>query len=344
MIKAASFSAWAPASLSNLGPGFDAFGAALTGVGDLVTVGLADSGGIRVRFDPDGVWSGPTDPDRNTAAVAARHVARQLGYEGDLDIQIRKGLPAGTGLGSSAASSVAAAVATEHVLGGRLSHRHMIEAVVAGESATSGHGHADNVLPSLFGGLIVMRSRSPSDFLRLAGWDELALIVALPEAEVLTRDARMALPESIRLGDAVDHASRLALLVDALHRRDIHEFGRWMMSDDIVIPARLHLWPYLESIVNVAMDAGASGCTVSGSGPAVVACLDTGSGRSDIAIVEDAMRHACVQNRLNGATSIHRVNNHGACVLTERGFRSWSAGEAVPESVTTSTSAKPFAG
>jgi homoserine kinase len=333
MRKADSSSAWAPASLSNLGPGFDALGAALTNLGDTVTVRKVEMRGISVRFDPEGVWLGPTDPERNTAAVSALHVARLLGYDAGLEIVIKKGLPAGTGLGSSASSSVAAAVATEYALGGRLDREQMIEAVVTGESATSEQGHADNVLPSLLGGFVMMRSRSPSDYLRLEGWPDLALAVVLPEAEVLTRDARKALPASILLGDAVDHASRLALLVHALHRRDIPGLGRWMMSDDIVIPARRHLWPFLEQVVDAAIEANASGCTVSGSGPAMVACCDVSSGLAQAENIERAMRQACKENGLTGKSSIHRVDNNGARLLTEKGAISWSTGEPVLEGI-----------
>ena len=207
--------AWAPASLSNLGPGFDALGAALSGLGDTVSVERTSRLGVTVDFDPLGVWIGPVDAPSNTAAVAARHVASVSGFDwnsdGGLHLTIRKGLAAGTGLGSSAASAVAATVATEALQGVQLSEKDMIAAVVAGESATSGQGHADNVLPALMGGFVLMRSAHPADFLRTEGWEELSILIALPDAAVLTREARKALPAtSFPSSAATMSASRAA--------------------------------------------------------------------------------------------------------------------------------------
>jgi len=321
--------AWAPASLSNLGPGFDALGAAIDGLGDQVSVERTSGRGMEVTFDTSGVWSGPTDAERNTAAVAAAHVADSLQYDGGLRITIKKGLAAGTGLGSSAASAVAGAVATEHLLGGKLSLDEMTAAVVAGESATSGHGHADNVLPSLLGGFVLMRSSHPVDHLRIEGWNDLSLMVGLPEAEVLTREARAALPGVIPLTQAVDHAARLALMMAALHTRDVNALGRWMMSDDVVIPARQHLWPYLESVVQAALEAGASGCTISGSGPAIVACFRN-RGHAQQESIRSAMQARLNDAGLSALVSVHHIANHGALILDGDRAISWRSGVSVP--------------
>jgi len=318
MKRPATASAWAPASISNLGPGFDAFGAALSGVGDTVTVCESDAGVDSVRFTDDSAWKGPIDPLRNTASVAARSVADRLGYDGFLDVEISKGLPAGTGMGSSAASSVAAAVATEALLGKRLPLDKMIAAVIDGEAATSGHGHADNVLPALLGGLIMMRSVSPMDHIRFEGWDGLNWIVVLPDLEVLTREARAALPEKITLAHAVDHAARLGLLLNALHSQDAVSVGKWMMSDDVVVPARKHLWPHLDGVVAAAMKMGAVGCAITGSGPAVLACCDRMDFEQQVEVA-DAMREACAEVGLSARASFHVIDNAGARILTPEG-------------------------
>jgi homoserine kinase len=326
--------AWAPASLSNLGPGFDALGAAITGLGDTVSVERTARPGITVDFDPLGVWMGPTDARRNTAAVAASHVATVTGFDcssdGGLHLTIRKGLAAGTGLGSSAASAVAAAVATESLLGCKLSEKDMIAAVLAGESATSGQGHADNVLPSLMGGLVLMRSAHPTDFLRVEGWEELALYIALPDAEVLTRDARKALPATVPLPRAVDHAARLALMVAALERKDVAGLGTWMMSDDIVIPARRHLWPWLDEMTSAALGSGAAGCTVSGSGPAVVACCRQSGNDGPQMSIRKALEQQMERAGLKGSVSMHHIDNHGALLLEGDQAITWRTGIRMP--------------
>ena len=329
--------AWAPASLSNLGPGFDALGAAITGLGDTVSVELTTGPGITVGFDPYGAWMGPTDAQRNTAAVAARHVASVAGFDWSSDsglhLSIRKGLAAGTGLGSSAASAVAAAVATEALLGGKLSEKDMIAAVVAGESATSGQGHADNVLPSLMGGFVLMRSAHPTDFLRTEGWKELLLLVALPDAEVLTRDARKALPATVPLSRAVDHAARLALMVAALERKDVADLGSWMMSDDIVVPARRHLWPWLDDLAGAALGSGAAGCTISGSGPAVVACCSQSGDDGPQVAIKRALEQQMERAGLEGSVSMHRIDNHGALLLDGDQAISWRTGQRIPNPI-----------
>ena len=305
--------AWAPASVSNLGPGFDALGAALSGMGDTVGVAARTEPGITVSWHLESVWTGPDATESNTAAVAASHVARQYGYEGGLDITIRKGLMAGTGLGSSAASSVAAAVAADSVLGGQLGMNGMASAVIHGESVVSGAGHGDNVLPSLLGGFVLLRSRHPVDHIRLEAWSELGVIILMPDMSIMTKEARAVLPASVTVSETVDHAARLALLVDSLHRRDIEALGYWMMSDTLIEEAREDLLPHLAPVREAALKAGAAGCTVSGSGPAIMAIHDTriGSGATHIA---KAMEEACNAMNLTGRTTHHQISNAGACI------------------------------
>lgn len=323
--------AWAPASVSNLGPGFDALGAALSGLGDTVEVERSSHSHVEIAWHPDSVWVGSGDPQENTAAVAASRVALHAGYQGGLKLTIRKGLGVGTGLGSSAASAVAAAVATEALLGVRLDGDGMLDAVMAGEAVASGAGHGDNVLPSLLGGFVLMRSRQPSDLVRIPAWSTLRVVILMPRMRILTRDARSVLPTSIPLADAVDHASRLALLVDALHRRDADALGHWMMSDTLIEAARAGLLPHLTTLRGVALDAGAAGCTVSGSGPALLAICDAATSETVDAKAE-TIRTALLQSAAHhgwpSEASIHRISTHGARVQTVDGAASWRDGEA----------------
>lgn len=318
--------AWAPASVSNLGPGFDALGAALSGLGDVVEVELIKTPGVEVVWHPASRWMGAPGAEGNTAAVAAAWVAENAGYGEGLQVTIRKGLGAGTGLGSSAASSVAAAVATEHVLGVRLDSTDMLRAVIAGESAASGAGHGDNVLPSLLGGFVLMRSRSPEHLVRIPSWSTLRVVILLPDMSILTRDARSVLPASIPLSETVDHAARLALLVDALHRRDADALGFWMMSDTLIEPARAALLPHLAVLRSAALDAGASGCTVSGSGPAIMAVFDAETPENADARAQDiclALQRSAEAHGWKASASVHRIGNHGARILTSGGAISW---------------------
>jgi homoserine kinase len=318
--------AWAPASVSNMGPGYDALGAALSGLGDTIDVERLPHPGLEVVWHPHSRWTGTPGAASNTAAISAASVAREVGYEGGLRIIIRKGLGAGTGLGSSAASSVAAAVATEQLLGVPLSARSMLDAVIAGESAASGAGHGDNVLPSLLGGFVLLRSRAPAQHARISSWPTLRVVILLPEMSILTRDARAVLPGQLPLAAAVDHAARLALLVDALHRQDTEALGAWMMSDTVVEPARSAFLPHLPVLREAALAAGAHGCTVSGSGPAIMAVCD-GEDAAQADVQAEKICHALLEaSTLHGwhaAAKVHRICNEGARLMTPSGSVSW---------------------
>jgi len=304
--------AWAPASVSNLGPGFDALGAALSFAGDTVVVTRIDENKCLVQFDPLGAWIGPTDPLKNTAALAALRVAQLTGYSGGLSILIQKGLKAGTGLGSSAASSVAAAVATNALLGSPLSRDELIDPVMHGESAVSGTPHGDNVLPALFGGFVLGRSSNPLEHVRIEGWNGLYLAIILPDIQVLTRSAREILPANISLSTAVDHAARLGLLVDALHRKDARRLATLSMSDTLIEPLRAAMIPAYDSIKKAALEEGALGCTLSGSGPAMIAFSDD---PARLESIQQAMETACRSMDIECLTVTDQINNQGARVI-----------------------------
>ena len=164
----------------------------------------------------------------------------------------------------------------------------LVEAVLAGEAAT-GAAHGDNVLPALFGGLVVVSPAAPTDYRRLALPDAPPLAVVLPDVTVLTRDARAALPATVPHGDASAQAAELALLLRALVEGDWADVGRRMMRDRLAEPYRAPLVPVYDAVKRAALDAGAAGCALSGSGPAMVAvCPD-----ADADAVRNAMTEAC---------------------------------------------------
>ncbi len=302
-------SAWAPASLSNLGPGFDALGVALTKWGDTVSIALLEGSEIRVSFAPSSKWSGPTDAKNNTASVAAIEVGKMVGYDGGISIEIDKGFRAGSGLGSSAASAVAAAVAMNGATGGTLSKEDLIPAVMKGESIVSRTIHGDNVLPSLFGGFILLQSSSPERFKRIEGASDICFALVLPDLEVLTSNAREHLPDSIPLARAVDHAARLGLLINSINTNDTAAIGALIMSDDLIEPTRSKLLPPYQRIKAAALAAGASGCALSGSGPAMYAVCGSSADAGHIAL---AMSTACHNAGYECSSITDSVNLSGA--------------------------------
>lgn len=279
---------WGPASLSNLGPGFDTLGVALSGVGDIVEVASSPTPGVQV-LPGGGVWEAPRDPNLNTAARAAAWILTQVdGPVTGLSIRIFKGLRPGSGLGSSAASAAAAALGALMVCSDH-PRESAVEAALAGESVVSGARHGDNVLPALLGGAVLSSAEDPSRFRRLRLKHSLHFAVVRPHVPVLTKQARAMLPQQVPLRDAVLNASWLAFLVDALISGDAEAVGEAVEKDRIVEPVRAALVPGYSEILSAAREAGAYGAALSGSGPAMFAvCRD----REHAAAVREAMEIA----------------------------------------------------
>ena len=261
--------AFAPASVSNLGPGFDVLGMALGGIGDEVTVRRSSESGVRIaRIEgDDGVL--PRLAARNTAGVAAMATLELAGVAVGLELDLRKGLPIGSGLGSSAASAVAAAFATNALIGGPLRKRDLIGPCLEAEGLVSGR-HGDNVAPSLLGGLVLVRSLDPLDLVRLPVPEGLWLAVVTPKFILETRHARGVLPKEVPLQAMVANSANLGAFVTACHTSDLTLLSRAIV-DDVVAPCRMALIPGAQEAVEVALAGGALGSSVSGAGPSVFA-------------------------------------------------------------------------
>jgi homoserine kinase len=282
--------AFAPGSVGNLGPGLDILGLAIAGAGDEVLVERVDSGGVQVR--DAGHPDLPTRPDRNTAALAAAEVVRraEAGVRG-LAVSVRKGLPLAGGQGGSAASAVAAAVATNRLLGQPLDRSALLEACVAAEAIVAGR-HADNVAPSLFGGAVLVRSLEPLDLVCLPMLPELRVVLAHPDQRLGTREARAVLPRSVPLDVALAQAAQVAGIVAAFAVGDYALLGR-SLDDRIAEPARAALLPGFPEAKAAALAAGALGASISGAGPTAFA-LTRGddAARAVAAAMEAAYRRA----------------------------------------------------
>lgn len=266
----ASVTVWAPASLSNLGPGFDTLGLCVGALGDRVDAWRSDRPGVHL-VPADGGFAVPLEPDRNTAAVAARAVLDRLGADEGVVLRIHKGVVPGSGLGSSASSAVAGAWAVNALHGAPLAKDALVDAALDGEQLASGGRHGDNVMPSLLGGLVLTSAADPAHYRRVPLPRRLPLVILQPEVRVLTREARAMLPTRVPLRDAVRTASSLAFLIDAFRCGDWEEVGRCIEQDRLVEPVRAALVPCYDAVRAAAKGAGALGCALSGSGPAMFA-------------------------------------------------------------------------
>lgn len=289
--------AFAPATVSNLGPGFDVLGVAMRQPGDTVVARVGTGPGVRlVRIAGDG-GKLARDPEANTAAIAASAVLRRAGLKVGIDLELEKGLPIGSGLGSSAASAVAAAFAVNVLVGSPLRKQQLIEPCLEAEASVAGR-HADNVAPCLLGGLVLVRSVDPIDVVRLPVPEGLMIVVCVPAFELATREARDALPAQVPLSAMVRNAANLSALVSALYGGDIDLIGRCIV-DDVVTPARANLIPGAAEVMQAALARGALASSISGAGPTVFALCHSLSSAARVGrSMQEAFAHsgleACV--------------------------------------------------
>ncbi|MDA1082411.1 MAG: homoserine kinase [Gemmatimonadetes bacterium] len=253
----------APGCIGNFGPGLDILGVAVSGPGDRVTAVRAESAGVTI--DDAGHPDLPNDPTKNTAGIAAQEVLRRSGADVGVRLTIVKGLPLAGGQGGSAASAVAAAVATNRLLGGPLDIPGLIESAVEAEAVVSGR-HADNVAPQLLGGVVLVRSMDPMDVVQLASPSELRIVLVQPDQKLLTADARSVLPQFIARSVVIRQLGNVAAIVAALESDDLAMLGR-AMDDQIAEPARAQLLPGFDEAKAAARAAGALGGSISGAGP-----------------------------------------------------------------------------
>jgi homoserine kinase len=307
-----SITAFAPATVSNVACGFDVLGFALHEPGDEVSVRWAD-GGVTIEGVENDGGRLPRDAARNTAGIAAAALLRLIGERRGVALTIRKGLPLSSGLGGSAASAVAAVVAVDALAGARLSSDALLSCAFQGERDGAGSAHADNIAPSLMGGLVLVRRPDPPDIIRLPVPDGLTAVVVHPELEIETARARALLGTSVPLGDAIRQWANVGALVDALHRRDFAQMAR-SLEDTIAEPRRSVLLPGLGEVKRAAADAGALGCSFSGSGPSLFALCES----RDIADRVAAAMTQAVRTHVAPAsqTYVSAVARQGARVVT----------------------------
>lgn len=272
MIKYKSVTAFAPASVANVGCGFDVMGYAVEGVGDKVTVALnPDADPANVKLEGAFGHLTPSARNKNTAGVAVNAYLEHIGQR-DLSIEItlEKNMPLGSGMGSSASSSAAAVFAINHLLNNPLSTINLIPFAMEGERIACGTAHADNVAPALLGGFTLIRSYHPLDIIPVQCPDDLYSAVIHPHIELNTSDARRVLKAEVSFQNAISQSANTAGFMVALIRGDYALLKR-SMSDLLAEPYRTQLIPGFEAIKINAMEAGAVGCGISGSGPSVFA-------------------------------------------------------------------------
>ena len=257
----------APCSTANLGPGFDVFGLALDAFYDEVTVTKKGKGITIVSSDDI-----PLDPKKNTAGLVAKEMKKKEKLTGGVEIKIRKNVPPGFGMGSSAASAAGCAIAINKLYNLKLNQNQLVSYAGIGEKASAGSIHYDNVAASVLGGFVIVDS-SPLSVIRIEAPKDLILCVAVPKMKVpnkKTKVSRSVIPKTVKLSDSITNLANAANIVAGFLNKDSSLIGK-SVEDVIVVPARKHMIPGFNNVKNNALRAGAFGVTISGAGPSVIA-------------------------------------------------------------------------
>lgn len=302
--------AFAPASVGNVGVGFDLVGHALEGIGDRVTLRRRSAPGVEVVAVVGRVRELPRDPAANTASRPVLRMIEAFGLQGGATIELDKGIPLGSGMGGSAASAVAAVVAANELWGLGLDQMSLLGFALEGERATSGVAHPDNAAPSLLGGLVLTEPGEALHCTRLPVPPGLVCVLCHPELDVRTQDARRILAPGVSLEAFVRQSGWLAGFVAGCFRGDTEQVIR-CLNDEIIGPQRATLVPGSARALAAARDAGASAGSLSGSGPALFAW--SRPDRADA--VAEAMAGAFGEAGLAAECWISPIDAPGAAVV-----------------------------
>lgn len=270
----------APSSTANLGPGFDVFGLAVDAFFDEITLTKKKSG-ISIITEDDI----PTNPDSNTAGLVVKNMIKKFKIKDGIEIKIKKGVPAGFGMGSSAASAAATVVAFDKMYGLKLDENTLVEFAGYGEKASAGSIHYDNVAASVLGGFVIVRT-NPLNVIKVEPPMNLRMCIAVPKLVVpkkKTKVSRSVLPKKVSLIDSVANLSNAAAIVAGFMKKDPKLIGD-SIKDVIVEPARQHMIPGFAKVKENALKAGALGVTISGAGPSVIAFSESSADLKKISL------------------------------------------------------------
>ncbi|MFV8333358.1 homoserine kinase [Flavobacterium sp. GSP14] len=298
-----------PATIANLSCGFDVLGLCLETAGDEMIIRKSAEKGIRITKIVGADL--PLETEKNVAGVSALAMLEAVETEFGFEIEIYKHIKAGSGIGSSAASSAGAVFGINELLGRPFTRKELVLFAMQGEKLASGNAHADNVAPALVGGFTLVRSSNPLDIIRIESPSELYATVVHPQIELKTSDARSVLKQTISLKSAIIQWGNVGGLIAGLYTKDYELIGR-SLHDEIVEPLRSVLIPGFDLIKKTAHETGALGSGISGSGPSIFALS---KGKETAEKIAKAM--SAIYDEMNLPYEIHvsKVNPDGVRII-----------------------------
>lgn len=256
---------YAPATVANVVCGFDVLGFCVKAPYDEFTLSLTNEVGVTIENDD--AFNLPTHPEKNVSGVALLHILKAVPSIKGFHLKSKKNIKPGSGIGSSAASAAGAVVAANHLLGNIFSKTELVNFALEGECLASGSKHADNIAPAIFGGVTLIRSNDPLDIISLA-YPNLFVSILHPHIEIKTAEARAILPKEIPLKTAIAQWANLGALVAGFEKKDYNIISKSLI-DRVAEPYRSNLIPAFAQTKQVALQAGALGGGISGSGPSI---------------------------------------------------------------------------
>ncbi len=257
-----------PATVANLSCGFDVLGLCLEGIGDEMIIRKSDQKGLRITKITGADL--PLETEKNVAGVAGMALLNHLDLEFGFEIEIHKKIKAGSGIGSSSASAAGVVVGINEILSNPLPRKELIPFAMEGEFLASGSYHADNVAPAILGGFTLVRGYDPLEVIKIKSPKDIYMTIIHPHIEVKTSDSRKILPKEIPLKTAITQWGNLGGFISGLYTEDYGLMSR-CLQDVVAEPYRKNLIPEFDVIKKVALENGALGCGISGSGPSIFA-------------------------------------------------------------------------
>jgi|TARA_B110000211_G_scaffold129614_1_gene148969 homoserine kinase len=300
---------FSPATVANVACGYDVLGFCLDAVGDEMLIRKVNKKGIRITkiegFDL------PFKTELNVAGVSALAMYETLQPDCGFEIEIYKNIKPGSGIGSSAASAVGSVFGMNALLGSPYNKTELTQFAMKGEALASKCEHADNLAPALFGGFTLVKSLSPLEILEIPSPDKLYATIIHPQIEVKTADSRAILPKEVKLQEAIVQWANFGSLIHSLHTNN-YQLMKRSLHDAIIEPHRSKLIPFYKEVKQAALNAGALGTNISGSGPSIFSLC---KGIETATLVSDAIKKVYLSTGIKFDIHISKINIEGIKVL-----------------------------
>lgn len=300
---------FSPATVANVACGFDVLGFCLDSIGDDMVIRKVDKKGVYITkiegFDL------PYEAALNVAGVSALAMYETLDIDFGFEIEIYKNIKPGSGIGSSAASAVGSVFGMNELLGRPYNKTQLTEFAIKGEALASKCEHADNLAPAIFGGFTLVKSVSPLEILQIPTPKDLYATIIHPQIEIKTSEARAILPNQVALQDAIRQWANFGSLIHALHTSD-YDLIKNSLYDVIVEPHRSKLIPHYKDVKTSAIEAGALGCGISGSGPSI---FSLSKGFDTANKVKDTMQKVYSKSGIDFEIYMSKINTEGVKII-----------------------------